>query len=81
MSHLRILIGLVLAALVLAGELVVYWHFGFEAKWVPIVLFAVLALAGGTLIHYQTWKALGPYWEAGLHRHSLAASLSSLPQD
>jgi propanediol dehydratase small subunit len=63
MSALRILVGLLMAALVLAAELVAYWHFGFEAKWVPIVLFAVLTLAGGTLMHFQTWKALRPYWE------------------
>ena len=63
MSLLRILIGLLVAGLVLVGELVAYWHFGFEAQWVPIVLFTILALCGGTLMHYQTWKALRPYWE------------------
>ena len=63
MSVIRIVVGLLVAGLILVGELVAYQHFGFEAKWVPIVLFAILALAGGTLMHYQAWKALRPYWE------------------
>jgi hypothetical protein len=63
MSALRIFAGLVMAVLALAAELFAYWHFGFDAKWVPIVLFAILALAAGTLMQIQTWKALRPYWE------------------
>src|SRR6266571_4898042 len=63
MSPIRILVGLLIASVILAGEFVVYWHCGFDAKWIPIVLFAVVAVAGGVLMEIQTRKALRPYWE------------------
>jgi len=63
MSPIRILVGLLIAGLILAGEFVAYWHFGFDAEWIPIVLFVIVAVAGGVLMEIQTRKALRPYWE------------------
>jgi hypothetical protein len=54
--------ALLIAGLILAAEFVAYWHFGFSTKWIPIVLFAVVAVVGGVLMEVQTWKALRPYW-------------------
>ncbi len=63
MSAIRILVGLLIAGLILAGELVAYWHLDFDAKWIPIVLFSVVAVVGGVLMEIQTRKALRSYWE------------------
>lgn len=63
MKPIRIFVGLVIAGVILAAEFVAFWYFGFDANWIPVVLFAVVAIAGGTLMHVQTWKALRPYRE------------------
>src|ERR1043166_4641370 len=63
MSPVRIFVGLLIAGLILAAEFAAYWHFGFSAKWIPIVLFAVIAVVGCVMMEVQTWKALRPYWE------------------
>jgi propanediol dehydratase small subunit len=63
MSPIRILVGLLIAGSILAAEFVAYWNFGFDAKWIPVVLFAVVAIAGGAFIEIQTRKALRPFWE------------------
>ena len=58
MSPMRIFAGLVIAGLVLAAELVAYWHFGFAAKWVPIVL-----LLGASLHRHSLAAALSKFTE------------------
>ncbi len=63
MSPIRILVGLLIAGLILAGEFVACWHFGFDAKWIPIALFVVVVVAGGVLMEIQVQRALRPYWE------------------
>jgi hypothetical protein len=63
MSPIRILVALLIAGLILAAEFIAYWHFGFSEKWIPILLFAVVAATGGVLMEIQTRKALRPYWE------------------
>jgi hypothetical protein len=63
MSPIRILVALLIAGLILASEFFAYWHFGFSEKWIPMVLLAVVAVAGGVLMEIQTRKALRPYWE------------------
>ena len=63
MSPIRIVVALLMAGLILTAEFVAYWHFGFSEKWIPMVLFAVVAVAGGVMIEIQTQKALRPYWD------------------
>ncbi len=63
MSLLRILVGLLIAGLILAAELAAYWHFRFDAKWVPVVLIVLLSAGVGVLMEIQTRQALRPYWE------------------
>jgi hypothetical protein len=63
MSVLRIFIGLLIAGLFLAGELIAFWYFGLPAKSVPILLLAFVALGGGLIVEIQVRKALRPYWQ------------------
>jgi hypothetical protein len=63
MSPIRIVIGLLIAGLFLAGEIVAFWCFALPEKWIPIALLAFVALSGGLLMEIQTRKALRRYWE------------------
>ena len=63
MSPIRIFAGSLIASLIFAAEVALYWHFGFWENWIPIVLFAFVVVAGGVLMEIQTRKALSPYWK------------------
>jgi propanediol dehydratase small subunit len=63
MSPVRIIIGLLVAGVFLAGELVAFWYFGFPEKWVPVALMFFVAGVGGLLMSMQTRAAMQPYWE------------------
>ena len=63
MSPSRIIIGLLVASLFFAGELVAFWYFGLPETWIPIVLMVFVAGMGGLLMSIQTRTAMRPYWE------------------
>jgi hypothetical protein len=47
MSPIRILFGLLIAAIFFVDELVAIWLFNFSATWIPITLFLFVSLGGG----------------------------------
>ena len=63
MSPIRIFIGLLIAAIFFAGELVAFWHFNFSTTWIPVALFLFVALGGGLIIDLQRRKRLRRYWQ------------------
>ena len=63
MSPIRIVIGLLVAGIFLAGELFAFWYFNLPAKWIPIPLFLFVALGGGLLIEVQRQERLRRYWQ------------------
>ena len=63
MSPVRIFIGLVIAGLFLAGELVAFWYFDLPAKWLPIGLCAFAAIAGGLVGSTPMRNAMRTYWQ------------------
>ena len=63
MSPTRILVGLLVAGLFLAGELVAFWHFNLSARWIPLALILFMGLGGGLIIDLQRRERLRRYWQ------------------
>jgi propanediol dehydratase small subunit len=63
MSPIRIIIGLLVAGIILAGELAAFWYSNLPETWIPILLGGSVALAGGLAIAFQSRTVMGPYWQ------------------
>jgi propanediol dehydratase small subunit len=65
MSYRRIILGVLIAASLLAGGLAAAWRFGWPLELAPGVLFVVAAIYSGILCEVCRARALRPYWERG----------------
>jgi hypothetical protein len=63
MSLARIVIGLLVAAVILASEFAAFWLWGFPGKWMGLVLIFSVVMIGGLIGQVQVMKALRPYWK------------------
>ncbi|MBL9172365.1 MAG: hypothetical protein JNL10_02420 [Verrucomicrobiales bacterium] len=63
MSSRRIIIGLLIGGCLLAVGLAAVWYFGFPERLVPIALFVVGGIVGGTFAHIHRSRSLRRYWE------------------
>ena len=62
MSAIRVMIGVLIGACMLAGEITVFWCFSLPMKWVFFVFIIPTGLAVGFFLQMQSRQALKPYW-------------------
>jgi hypothetical protein len=63
MSGIRIMIGVLVSSIFLAGELAAVWFYNLSVMWVPITLFVLVAIVGGAITEFETQKRLRVYWD------------------
>lgn len=63
MVPIRIVIGLLAAGMLVAGELAAFWYFNLPESWMPILVGGSVALAGGLAMAFQHRSVMGTYWK------------------
>ena len=63
MSPIRIIIGLLGAGTLLAGELAAFWYFNLSELWMPILVCGSVALAGSLAMAFRNRSVMSPYWQ------------------